>query len=96
MTGDGHRTLSTLWHHHNNRYLMIWPLWTHPLTLTPTQTLLNHPHITPTTNAPSLHNLTVFTLAAAERKPLRKSLGPLTPTPWPPPPLRNPKPPQNP
>lgn len=86
LTGDGQRATATLWHRHNGRHIMIWPLWKHPLDITATRTLLEHPALRPqpVTSTPSVDNsplrpLGIFTVAGAERKPAAKSAGVLAP-----------------
>ncbi|MCP2340168.1 type I-G CRISPR-associated protein, Cas3-extension family [Actinomadura rupiterrae] len=89
LTGDGDRVTATLWHRHNRRPVMIWPLWAQPLNQTATQALLEHPALAPAPTAnltvakEPLRQLGVFTVAAAERRPLRdtKSAGVLLPLP---------------
>ncbi|MEV4252217.1 hypothetical protein AB0J52_03495 [Spirillospora sp. NPDC049652] len=87
LTGDGDRVAATLWHRHGRRPVMIWPLWTQPLDQFATQTLLEHPALAPaphpalTVLREPLRELGAFTVAAAERRPLRdtKSAGVLLP-----------------
>jgi hypothetical protein len=89
LTGDGTRATATLWHHPDNRPVMIWPLWSHPLDTAAIQTLLEHPALRPR-SAPSLsvtrstlQTLGVFGVAGAERQQIegRKSAGVLVPLP---------------
>lgn len=87
LTGDGTRPAATLWHTHNQRPVIIWPLWRTPLNHQATKTLLQHPQLHPlpnptlTINQTALTPLDVFDIAAAERQPIpgRKNAGVLTP-----------------
>ncbi|RKS68275.1 hypothetical protein BZB76_6536 [Actinomadura pelletieri DSM 43383] len=71
ISGDGEHVTATLWHRHQRRNLMLWPLWTEPLDLQAVATLLDHPAINPELDRTTLHNMNVFTVAAAERTQLR-------------------------
>ncbi len=89
LTGDGERVTATLWHHHNHRHVMIWPLWSRPLNTPAIQALLEHPVLRPqpaptlSVNRPALQALSVFTVAGAERQQIegRKNAGVLAPLP---------------
>lgn len=87
LTGDGTRATTTLWHLLDNRSVMIWPLWSHPLGTAAVQTLLEHPALRPrsasglSVTRSTLETMGVFTVAGAERQPIegRKSAGVLAP-----------------
>jgi len=87
LTGTGTRPQSTLWHGHDRRRVMLWPLWTPPLDTHAVTTLLEHPALiptnqanTPTIRAEAVRPLGVFCVAAATRTRTANAAGYLTPT----------------
>uniref|UniRef100_UPI0036D25CD1 type I-G CRISPR-associated protein, Cas3-extension family n=1 Tax=Streptoalloteichus tenebrarius (strain ATCC 17920 / DSM 40477 / JCM 4838 / CBS 697.72 / NBRC 16177 / NCIMB 11028 / NRRL B-12390 / A12253. 1 / ISP 5477) TaxID=1933 RepID=UPI0036D25CD1 len=84
------RTTATAWRRINHANLLVWPLWTYPLSATGVRVLLEHPNITRdavldkgtlTLNPEGWQPLTVFRVCAARRRPSNNSDGPLTPIP---------------
>ncbi|GAA3096472.1 hypothetical protein GCM10017600_01540 [Streptosporangium carneum] len=90
ITGDGHTVSAALWHRHNRRTVMIWPLWKPALGAHAVQALLDHPFLRPspkgqaetvTVDRMRLLPLGVFDVFGAERQPIEggKSAGVLVP-----------------
>ncbi|OUC97364.1 type I-G CRISPR-associated protein, Cas3-extension family [Streptosporangium minutum] len=90
VTGDGQNASATLWHRHNRRAVMIWPLWRPALDAHAVQTLLDHPLLRPTPSRQGrpvtverkrLLPLGVFDVYGAERQSIEggKSAGVLVP-----------------
>ncbi|MFF5111517.1 hypothetical protein [Streptosporangium sp. NPDC000509] len=90
VTGDGHNVSATLWHRHNRRTVMIWPVWKPALDIHAVQVLLDHPCLRPSptrqgrptaVEREGLLPLGVFDVYGAERQPIEggKSAGVLAP-----------------
>ncbi|WP_250564097.1 type I-G CRISPR-associated protein, Cas3-extension family [Sphaerisporangium fuscum] len=90
ITGDGRNVSATLWHRHNRRTVMVWPLWKPALDIHAVQALLDHPYLRPaparqrraiTVERRRLRPLGVFEVCGAERQPIEggKSAGVLAP-----------------
>lgn len=88
LTGDGHDSAATLWHHIGRRSIMLWPLWRQPLDKPAVQALIEHPCLTPLDPTPAIRNtewnaLGITGVYGAERQriPGRNFAGVLAPIP---------------
>ncbi|MFI7610677.1 hypothetical protein ACIBP6_05490 [Nonomuraea terrae] len=90
VTGDGRNVSAALWHRHNRRAVMIWPLWKPALDIHAVQALLDHPSLRPAPTSQGhaiavererLVPLGVFGIYGAERQAVEggKSAGVLVP-----------------
>jgi CRISPR-associated endonuclease/helicase Cas3 len=92
LTGDGQDPQTALWHRLGRRGVMCWPVWEPELDLAAARALITHPVLTRLRPDPQdsgtleieadrLRPLGVIVAAAAERRAMPNSAGPLVPLP---------------